>query len=293
MFQKSQWLLNRYEHMENVSNLDVVTSKSTTKEKVNNLLKYQNGILSAPTGFGKTVIAAYIIAKLHIPTLVIVPKTALIAQWVDRLQNFLTIKEQAEPLLTPSVKQSKRKRHVIGQIGGGRQKSINHKVHLLVGEGTARMRRERLAEAIEEIKDMPSVIVATESYLGEGFDASSLNTLFLSTPISWDGNVIQQAGRLHRTEAGKTEVKIYDYVDSCIPMFDRMYKKRLKTYAKLGYEPYYNDTSDIATNNTDTQQRNADFVCFDESTHILLESMKTLHRLLILLLLMLHIKHLN
>ncbi len=93
MFQKSQWLLNRYEHMENVSNLDVVTSKSTTKEKVNNLLKYQNGILSAPTGFGKTVIAAYIIAKLHIPTLVIVPKTALIAQWVDRLQNFLTIKE--------------------------------------------------------------------------------------------------------------------------------------------------------------------------------------------------------
>ncbi len=124
MFQKSQWLLNRYEHMENVSNLDVVTSKSTTKETVNNLLKYQNGILSAPTGFGKTVIAAYIIAKLHIPTLVIVPKTALIAQWVDRLKNFLTIKEQAEPLLTPSVKQSKRKRHVIGQIGGGKNQSI-------------------------------------------------------------------------------------------------------------------------------------------------------------------------
>ena len=108
-------------------------------------------------------------------------------------------------------------------------------VHLLVGEGTASQRREKLAAAVEATAG-GSAIVATESYLGEGFDASALDALFLATPISWDGNVTQQAGRLHRTRDGKTDVVIYDYVDVAVPMLERMYKKRLRTYARLGYE---------------------------------------------------------
>lgn len=58
----------------------------------------------------------------------------------------------------------------------------------------------------------------------------------MATPISWDGNVTQQAGRLHRCREGKDHVEIYDYVDTTVPMLERMHKKRLKTYAKLGYE---------------------------------------------------------
>ena len=108
-------------------------------------------------------------------------------------------------------------------------------VHLLVGEGTASQRREKLAAAVEATAG-GSAIVATESYLGEGFDASALDALFLVTPISWDGNVTQQAGRLHRTRDGKIDVVIYDYVDVAVPMLERMYKKRLRTYARLGYE---------------------------------------------------------
>ena len=46
----------------------------------------------------------------------------------------------------------------------------------------------------------------------------------------------QQAGRLHRTHEGKNQVAIWDYVDSSVPMLERMHKKRLKAYAKLGYE---------------------------------------------------------
>jgi len=84
------------------------------------LLRHENGILMAPTGFGKTVIGAYVIGKLKMRTLVIVPKTSLVDQWRERLAQFLDIEDDRSPLLTKSGKPSKRRRPVIGQIGGGK-----------------------------------------------------------------------------------------------------------------------------------------------------------------------------
>ena len=55
-------------------------------------------------------------------------------------------------------------------------------------------------------------------------------------PVSWKGTVAQYAGRLHRNYEGKQEVWIYDYVDIHIPTLERMYYKRLKGYAELGYQ---------------------------------------------------------
>ena len=55
-------------------------------------------------------------------------------------------------------------------------------------------------------------------------------------PISWKGTLAQYAGRLHRNYEGKHEVRIYDYVDIHVPMLERMYHKRLKGYAELGYQ---------------------------------------------------------
>lgn len=89
-------------------------------EAVERLLEFENGILSAPTGFGKTVIGAAVIARLKMPTLVIVPKTALVPQWKERLGEFLDIDEELPPLLTPTGRKSRRKRSPIGQIGGGK-----------------------------------------------------------------------------------------------------------------------------------------------------------------------------
>ena len=105
----------------------------------------------------------------------------------------------------------------------------------LVGADSAKEKRL----ALQNLQSIPTseslVIVATGKYVGEGFDYPRLDTLFLTMPIAWKGNAEQYAGRLHREYAGKSEVRIYDYVDIHIPFCDSMYRKRLKGYATAGY----------------------------------------------------------
>jgi len=79
------------------------------------------------------------------------------------------------------------------------------------------------------------LVLATGRYLGEGFDDASLDTLFLTMPISWRGTLAQYVGRLHREHHAKREVIVYDYVDSAVPMLARMALKRQSGYRGLGY----------------------------------------------------------
>ena len=84
-------------------------------------------------------------------------------------------------------------------------------------------------------EDHERLLIATGRYIGEGFDDARLDTLFLALPVSWKGTLIQYTGRLHRLHSGKTEVRIYDYVDSAIPMMMKMFEKRLRGYRAIGY----------------------------------------------------------
>ena len=43
------------------------------------------------------------------------------------------------------------------------------------------------------------------------------------------------AGRLHRENEGKADVRIYDYIDIHEPVCESMYRKRLKGYSAIGY----------------------------------------------------------
>ena len=106
----------------------------------------------------------------------------------------------------------------------------------LTGTGSTKEKRETLQHLQAISLEEPLVIVGTGKYVGEGFDYPRLDTLFLALPISWKGLVAQYAGRLHRENEGKKDVRIYDYIDIHEPVCDNMYRKRLKGYASIGYK---------------------------------------------------------
>jgi superfamily II DNA or RNA helicase len=66
------------------------------------------------------------------------------------------------------------------------------KVLMLTG-GMAVKERARLMQELT-IEDAPRIVVATGSYIGEGFDDPRLDTLFLAMPISWHGTLQQYVG---------------------------------------------------------------------------------------------------
>lgn len=117
-----------------------------------------------------------------------------------------------------------------------RLKTCADRLILLTGANGTKARRAQVEE-LNRVDDSESLIlVGTGSLLGEGFDFPRLDTLFMATPVSGENVVEQYVGRLNRDYDGKENVIVYDYVDSHIPKFDKMYAARLKAYKKIGYE---------------------------------------------------------
>ena len=115
--------------------------------------------------------------------------------------------------------------------------------------GMGKKQRRTTAEALASVPENDSrVIIATGSYIGEGFDDARLDTLFLAMPISWKGTLQQYVGRLHRLHDGKRVVQVYDYVDPNVPMLARMYQRRLKGYDAIGYTIERSGVEASATN---------------------------------------------
>ncbi len=82
------------------------------------LLAHDNGVLSATTAFGKTVIASYLISQRKVNTLVLVHTQALLNQWKKALSEFLEINETLPEF--PKKRGRKKERSLIGQLGGAK-----------------------------------------------------------------------------------------------------------------------------------------------------------------------------
>ena len=69
------------------------------------IMGHEIGVLAATTAFGKTVVAAWLIAERRVNTLVLVHRRQLLDQWVQRLSTFLDVPAKS-----------------IGRVGGGRSR---------------------------------------------------------------------------------------------------------------------------------------------------------------------------
>ncbi len=76
--------------------------KPDQQEALDSLFAFDNGVLSAGTGFGKTVTAAALIARRNVNTLILVHTHTLLSQWKKALKKFLS--------------------YDAGSVGGGKEK---------------------------------------------------------------------------------------------------------------------------------------------------------------------------
>lgn len=95
------------------------------------------------------------------------------------------------------------------------------------GDDSERSRKSKL-EQIEQ--GHFQIIISTGQYFGEGIDISALECLFIVYPFSFEGKLVQYIGRIQRSE--KPPV-IFDYRDSKIDYFEKMFKQRNRYYNKL------------------------------------------------------------
>jgi superfamily II DNA or RNA helicase len=153
----------------------------------------------------------------------------------DRSRNDMILDDVAQALAEgrSPVLLTERRDH-IEHLAERLRDRVRHLVILRGGMG-AKQRRE----VSEQLASIPAgeerLLLATGRFLGEGFDDARLDTLFLALPVSWKGTLVQYAGRLHRQSLGKSEVRIYDYVDRHVPMLARMFERRMKGYRAMGY----------------------------------------------------------
>ncbi|MEO7917582.1 MAG: DEAD/DEAH box helicase [Dokdonella sp.] len=152
------------------------------------MLNHDAGIFCAPTGFGKTVTAAAMIARRGVNTLVLVHRTELLKQWQERLQTFLDVGKG-----------------VVGTIGGGKAKPAG-KIDIAVMQSLSRQ-----GEVNPLVEAYGHVIVDECHHVGAvSFDAilkrvKARYVLGLTaTPIRRDGQqpiIYMQCGPIRYTAA--------------------------------------------------------------------------------------------
>ncbi len=158
------------------------------KAALRTMLTYQVGVLSAPTASGKTVIAAALIARRKVSTLILVHRTELLRQWQERLTTFLDLPKGT-----------------LGVIGGGKKK-LTGKIDIAVMQSLSR--REDLAELL----DGYGQIIIDECHHLSAFSfeailkqAKARNVIGLTaTPIRRDGHqpiIFMQCGPIRHIAA--------------------------------------------------------------------------------------------
>ena len=164
------------------------TLRADQQSAVTAMLCHDAGVLCAPTAFGKTVVAAAMIARRGVNTLVLVHRTELLKQWQERLHAFLNAGIS-----------------MIGTIGGGKAKATG-KIDIAVMQSLSRQ-----GEVNPLVENYGHVIVDECHHVGAvSFDAILKRTKakyvlgLTATPFRRDGQqpiIFMQCGPIRHTAA--------------------------------------------------------------------------------------------
>lgn len=111
-----------------------------------------------------------------------------------------------------------------------------HEALVLQGGMSVKRRRAVIEQLAETSSGQGVLVIGTTPFIGEGFDAPTLDTLFLAGPISFDGLLIQCVGRVIRAAPGKQTAIVHDYHDVNAPIVAASLKRRMPCYRELGFE---------------------------------------------------------
>jgi superfamily II DNA or RNA helicase len=170
----------------------VGTLRADQESAVSAMLHHDAGVLCAPTAFGKTVMAAAIIARRGVNTLVLVHRTELLKQWQEHLQTFLDMDASAS-------------KGLVGTIGGGKARPTG-RVDIAVMQSLSRQ-----GEVNALVENYGQVIVDERHHVGAAsFDATLKRTKAKSvlgltaTPIRRDGQqpiIFMECGPIRHSAA--------------------------------------------------------------------------------------------
>ena len=190
------------------------------------LLQHDNGILAATTAFGKTVIGVYLIAVRKVNTIVLVDKTSLLSQWLDRINEFLVVNDDPVVELTPSGRE--RKKTTIGQIGGGKNNPSG-----IVDVAT--MQSLVSGGEVKELIRNYGMVIIDECHHGSAFSYERVlkyaNAKYVygltATPTRKDGHhpiIYMQCGKIRYRVDAKSEAEERPFEHFVIPRFTRFRK---------------------------------------------------------------------
>jgi superfamily II DNA or RNA helicase len=113
--------------------------------------------------------------------------------------------------------------------------SRGHEALVLQGGMSASDRRAAVNRLAEAKAGEGVLVIGTTPFIGEGFDAPALDTLFLAAPVSFDGLLIQCAGRVIRAAPGKDVAEVHDYHGRATPILAASLQRRMPGYRALSF----------------------------------------------------------
>lgn len=185
------------------------------------LLAHNNGVLSATTAFGKTIIAAYLIGQRKVNTLILVHTQALLNQWKKALSEFLEIEEKLPEL--PKKRGRKKERSLIGQLGGAKN-NLSGFIDIAIMQSLISGNEVR-----DLVKDYGMVIVDECHHVSAvSFEQvlKEVNAKFVygltATPVRQDGHqpiIYMQCGPIRYQVDAKAQAEKRPFDHAVIPKF--------------------------------------------------------------------------